>query len=115
MTIGVDAVRSFPGQVVTGWGPFCWQILFRRDSIASGSTPFGPIARAQERQGKTEIQENGDQVSHFEGPSLIKKKACKRVCARNLKDVQYVSSRCCVTNFSVILAVSVSSVNLWLI
>lgn len=36
----------------------------------------------------------------------------KYLHARNLKDVQYVSSRCCVTLFSVILSGSVSSVNL---
>ena len=36
-----------------------------------------------------------------------------RAC--NLKDVQYVSSRCCVTFFLVILAGSVSSVNQMLI
>src|SRR5690349_10407188 len=54
------AVRSFPGKIVTGWGPLHRKILFVGDAIARWPTPFGPIARRNERECQTNVQNNED-------------------------------------------------------
>src|SRR5215218_6593340 len=64
-------VWSSPCEVLTAGRPFDREVLFSGDAVAIWSAPFGPIAKGKNRQSKAKIQRNGDQVSHFGGPSLI--------------------------------------------